>query len=103
MPDCDPGAMTTTAATHWRELARRTGNGVEIALLCNEVVNRIKVVVSDDRLCHHLDFELDGAEALSAFRRPFADATAQLLAGTDEFWGFNESLRQTDSEEGLNS
>jgi hypothetical protein len=72
--------MSSTGTTHWRELARRTGNGVEIALLCNDLVNRIKVVVADDSLCHHLDFELEDAEAVNAFRQPFADATAQLLA-----------------------
>jgi hypothetical protein len=93
----------TPIATHWRELARRAGNGIEVALLWSSSGNRLKVAVSDDRVCHHLDFELDDAEVVDAFRQPFADATAQLLARTDDFWGFNESQRQTATEEGLNS
>jgi hypothetical protein len=95
--------MNSRGITYWRELARRKGNGVEVSLLCNDLVNRIKVVVSDDSLCHHLDFDLEDADAVAAFRQPFTDATAQLLTRTDEFWGFNQSLRQTAPEEGLNS
>ncbi|MGH3081247.1 MAG: hypothetical protein ACRDNH_08960 [Gaiellaceae bacterium] len=89
-----------TSATEWRELARRAGDGIEVAVLWNSSVNRLKVAVSDERLCHHLDFELDDADAINAFREPFADATTHLLARTDEFWGFNQSLRQTAHEEG---
>jgi hypothetical protein len=70
----------TPTSTQWRELARRTGAGVEVALLWNTSVNRAKVAVSDGRLCYHVDFELDGADPLSAFHQPFADATAHLLA-----------------------
>lgn len=68
---------------HWRELARTTGNGVEAALLWDESINRVKVAVSDGRLCHHLDFEIAGGDALSAFHRPFAAAAAQLPPATD--------------------
>jgi hypothetical protein len=68
---------------HWRELARTSGNGVEAALLWDESINRVKVAVSDGRLCHHVDFELAGAEALSAFHRPFAAVAAQLPPATD--------------------
>jgi hypothetical protein len=93
----------TRTATQWRELARRAGNGIEVALLWNSSANRLKVAVSDDRLCHHLDFELDDADVIDAFRQPFADATKHLLARTDDFWGFGQSLRQTAKEEGLNS
>jgi hypothetical protein len=66
-------------ARQWRELARTTGNGVEAALLWNESSNRVKVAVSDERICHHLEFEVVGADALSAFRRPFADVASQLM------------------------
>jgi hypothetical protein len=66
-------------ASPWRELARTTTNdGVEAALLWNESCNRIKVAVNDERLCHHLDFELVDPDALNAFRRPFADVVTQL-------------------------
>ena len=65
-------------ASQWRELARTTGDGVAAALLWNESVNRAKVAVSDERLCHFVDFELRGGEALNAFHRPFADVAVQL-------------------------
>jgi hypothetical protein len=81
------------ATSRWRELARRTGDGVEVALLLNKSVDLVKVVVSDGRLCHHVDLELAGAGALRAFYEPFADATVRLSASdlTDEFWGLGPS------------
>ena len=92
----------SSLAFDWRELDRRVGDGIQVALLWSSSTNRLKVAVSDDRLCHHLDFVVDDADAINAFREPFADATTHLLARTDEFWGFNESLGQTAHEEGLN-
>jgi hypothetical protein len=71
--------VTATAATPWRELARRTGNGVEVALLWNRAFNRVKVAVSDERLCHFVDLEIADDEAVGAFREPFADLTSRLL------------------------
>jgi hypothetical protein len=70
--------VTPTAATNWRELARRTGNGVEVALLWNQARGCVKVAVSDARLCHHVDLELTGADALRAFEEPFAHASSVL-------------------------
>jgi hypothetical protein len=93
----------SSTATEWRELAKRAGDGIEVVILWNSSTSRLKVAVSDERLCHHLDFELDDADAINAFRQPFTEATANLLARTDDFWGFNQSLRQTATEEGLNS
>jgi hypothetical protein len=92
--------MSITAQSHWRELARRTGNGVEVALLWDRSTKRVKVMVSDGLLCHHVDFELNGANTLGAFHDPFAEATSRLEANdvTDEFWGFNQSLRETRRE-----
>jgi hypothetical protein len=72
--------VTPPVATHWREFARRTGNGVEVALLWNQSLNRVKVAVSDERLCHHIDLEVTGVDALSAFEHPFAEASSRLLA-----------------------
>ena len=91
----------SSLAFEWRELDRRVGNGIQVALLWSSSTNRLKVAVSDDRLCHHLDFVVDDADAINAFREPFADATTHLLARTDEFWGFNQSLGETALEEGL--
>ena len=90
----------SSLAFGWRELARRGGNGIQVALLWSSSTNRLKVALIDDRLCHHLDFVVDDADAINAFREPFADATTHLLARSDEFWGFNQSLEQTAHEEG---
>ena len=74
-----------------------------MSVLWSSSSNRLKVAVSDRRLCHHLDFVVDDTDAINAFREPFSDATAQLLARTDEFWGFGQSLLgPTAHEEGLN-
>ncbi len=72
--------MTSTSAAEWREMARRVGDGIEVALLWNGSLSRAKVVVSDQRLCHYLDLEVERTDAVSAFRRPFADAAPQLQA-----------------------
>jgi hypothetical protein len=94
--------VTSTAATHWRELARKTGNGVEAALLWDRSVNRVKVTVSDGKLCRHIDFELAGADALTAFEHTFAHA-AEGLSGTDEFWNVSSSLLRNRHAGGLSS
>ena len=97
--------MRSMAGNHWQEVARRTGKGVEVAVLWNDSIKRVKVVVSDEQLCHHVDLEVGGSDDLAAFHDPFAFAAASLppLEATDEFWGFNASLGQTRSDEGANS
>jgi hypothetical protein len=60
--------MPSTATTNWLELARRAGNGVELALLWDATADRLKVVVSDAQFCHHLDLQVGDPGALSAFR-----------------------------------
>jgi hypothetical protein len=71
--------MPSTATTEWLEVARRAGNGVEVALLWNSSANRVKVVVSDRRLCHHVDLDVAEPDALSAFREPFTAAAPALM------------------------
>jgi hypothetical protein len=72
----------TPARPHWREVARRTGDGVEVALLWDNLFNRVKVAVSDERLCHYVDLDIADADAaaLTAFQEPFAEATMRLVA-----------------------
>jgi hypothetical protein len=90
------------AASQWRELARRTGDGVEIALLWNRSSNRVKVAVIDGELCHHVDLDLADDDGLRAFTLRFGDVANRLQApdlsaalspraATDEFWGFSSS------------
>jgi hypothetical protein len=65
---------TITEATDWRELARRSGNGIDVALLWSKSSNRLKLSVFDTRFEEHLDLEVLAADALSAFKHPFAYA-----------------------------
>jgi hypothetical protein len=69
---------TGTRPTDWIELAKRASDDLEVVLLWNRSSNRVKVAVNDERLCHHLDFEVARADALNAFHHPFAQAAARL-------------------------
>src|SRR5262245_26200443 len=60
-------AQSVSERPRWVELAKRATDGLEVALLWNRSSNRVKVAVSDERLCHYLDFEVAPADALSAF------------------------------------
>jgi hypothetical protein len=71
--------MPSTATIQWLELARRAGSGVEVALLWSPASDRVKVVVSDRRLCHHVDLDLGGTGALLAFHDRFADSAPAFL------------------------
>ena len=73
--------MSTSGSAGWVELAKRAANGLEVVLLWNRSNNRVKVAVSDERLCHHLDFEVARADALTAFYHPVAHAAARLAPG----------------------
>jgi hypothetical protein len=72
--------MDTSRPAGWVELAKRAADGLEVVLLWDRSRNRVKVAVSDERLCHHLDLEVTAAEALGAFYQPFAHA-ARLADG----------------------
>ena len=64
--------IAAPAAVDWRELARRTGDGLDVSLLWSATVDRVKVVVVDLRL--DLEFQLDiaGSQALDAFHHPYS-------------------------------
>ena len=62
----------SSTAMDWTEVARRTGAGVDAALLWSESHRRVKVFVSDRQLCHHIDFDVADAAALRAFGTSFA-------------------------------
>jgi hypothetical protein len=61
-------------------MARRVGDGIEVALLWNGSLSRFKVCVSDQTLCHYLDLEAERTDAVNAFHRLFAEAAPQLQA-----------------------
>jgi hypothetical protein len=63
----------------WRELASRSGDGLQISLVSSKSADRVKVTVFDHRLDEAFDIEADGADALSAFKHPFAYATSRTV------------------------
>lgn len=65
-------------ATEWRTVARRAGDGVEVMLLWNESLHRVKVAVSDAHQCHHVDLELADGNEPGGFYLPFADVASRL-------------------------
>jgi hypothetical protein len=73
-PREEEDTMSTARHADWIELAKRASNGLEVVLLWDRSSNRVKVAVSDERLCHHFDFEVAREDALSAFYHPFVHA-----------------------------
>lgn len=60
----------------WRELARTSNAGASAVLLWDKSSNRVRVALSDERLCHYVDFEIRLAARLarvSAVDGPFVD------------------------------
>lgn len=66
--------MRPTSEIGVRELDRRHNDGIEVALLWNPRTNRVSVAVQDERNDHSFELEVDGGDALYAFRHPFAYA-----------------------------
>lgn len=73
--------MTATASTERRELAKRTGDGIEVTLYWNKPTDRVTIVVCDLRSDETLEFEIDGRAALDAFNHPYAYAVTRAQAG----------------------
>ncbi len=64
------------------DLAHRSGDGLEIALLWHRRDNRLEVVVTDVRSGASFALATDsGREALDVFYHPFAYAAADVAAG----------------------
>ena len=90
--------MTSTRA-EWREMARRAGGDVEVSILWNESLSRFKVMVSDRRLCHYVDLEMESEGALQAFHEAFADASSRLPFGDLEASLSNRPSRGTNRKD----
>jgi hypothetical protein len=74
--------MATSAAAERRELAHRTGDGIEVALLWTKSTDRVAIAVADTRSGEELEFEVDGSRALDAFNHPYAyAATVRVHSG----------------------
>jgi hypothetical protein len=68
--------MTATTSTERRELAHRTGDGIEVTLLWSKATNRVTIAVLDSHSEESLEFDVDGSAALDAFTHPYAYAAA---------------------------
>jgi hypothetical protein len=66
--------MIATASTDRRELARRTNDGIEVALFWSKSFNQVTITVLDTRTDEALEFEVDGKVAVDAFSHPYAYA-----------------------------
>lgn len=55
-----------------RELARRTGDGVDVALLWDAGTDRVFVVVDDERRGERFRIAVGNSNALDAFHHPYA-------------------------------
>lgn len=64
--------MTAAATTERRELAHRTGDGIQVTLYWNKPTERVTILVFDMRSEEALEFEVDGKAALDAFNHPYA-------------------------------
>ena len=49
----------------WQELARTSNDGASAVLLWDNSSNRVRVALSDERLCHYVDFEVRLAASLA--------------------------------------
>ena len=59
-----------------RELDSRSGNGIDVTLLWDPHTNVLCVAVVDEREGASFRFEVDAADALDAFRHPYAYANS---------------------------
>ena len=64
--------MHTTLVTDWHELADRSVDGLDVRLWWSSSTGRVQITVADHRGGDHLVVDVDGADALDAFRHPFA-------------------------------
>jgi hypothetical protein len=77
----DTNALTT-GDTEMRELDHRSSDDIEVTLLWSARTNRVFVSVLERRTEALFHFEVAPAQALGAFRHPFAFAQHIQLADT---------------------
>jgi hypothetical protein len=58
-----------------RELDRRNGDDIEARLVWNPRTNVVSIAVQDERAGRELAFDVDPADAPTAFHHPYAFAT----------------------------
>ena len=70
---------STTPQSAIRELDHRTNDGIDVRLLWNSHTNQAFVAVADQRNGESFELTVSGAEALDAFRHPYAYRASDLL------------------------
>ena len=63
---------TETGVGEVRELALRSGDGIDVALLWDSATDRVFVVVDDERRDEHFRIAVGNRSALDAFHHPYA-------------------------------
>ncbi len=74
--------MATATDIGARELDHRSNDGIDVRLLWNSQTNRVSVAVADHRHGELFEFQVAGADALEAFRHPYAHATERLWSSS---------------------
>ena len=77
--------MATSAPIERRELAHRTGDGIEVTLLWTKSTNTVTIAVIDAHSGEELEFEVDGSRALDAFNHPYAYAATVHVRSSSVF------------------
>ncbi len=72
--------MTETPQSAVRELDYRLSDGIEVRLLWNSRTNQVFVAVEDRRSGDLFEVTVRGADALDAFRHPYAYGASNLLS-----------------------
>jgi len=72
-------SMFTTPQPAIRELDHRTNDDIEVRLLWNSWTNEVFVAVADLRSGELFEVTVRGADALDAFRHPYAYGASSLL------------------------
>jgi len=67
-------AISSTTEIGIRELDHRSNDGIDVTLRWNARTNQVSVAVEDERLGESFELDVDPANALDAFRHPFAYA-----------------------------
>jgi hypothetical protein len=68
--------MNPTTTDHRKELAHRSGDGIDVFLYWNEQTDRVTLRVDDARSDAAFEMEVDGPSALDAYRHPFVYAAS---------------------------
>jgi len=66
--------MRGTSEIGVRELDSRSNDGIDVTLLWNPRTNQLFVAVKDERRGDSFELDIDPADALDAFRHPYAFA-----------------------------